>query len=493
VRRVALIGAGAVLFAVLATANSGGYRYGVSDQAYYTAAQAHAADPGLFPRDAPLLSAQSQFMAIDDVIGGVSRTTGVGLPALSLIVYLLTLAMLYAAALSFARALNLSPWAIAAFVLLLTLRHRIPKTGANTLEGYMHPRLLAFALGVAALACVLRGRTLVCVGLVAVAALVHTTTALWFGLAVIAATFVNVPAWRPGVAAVAGAGAIGAAWVTSLGPLGGRLLLMDDGWLDVIRGKDYLFAAAWPAYAWILNLGAFVLLAALFARRRHLRAATARERGLVIALGLLVALFLASVPLTEAHIALAVQLQVNRVFWLVDLALAAVVAWWLMDDWGRRAGRAGRLLAFAGIAAFSIGRGVYVTALEGGRPLIRVDLPDTPWVDAMRWLRTQPSDWHVLADPAHSWKYGPSVRVAALRDTVLEGEKDTALAMYDRAVAQRVAERTQALADFETLSTTDVRALDARFDLDAVVVPTAHTLELPVLYRNAGFTIYDLR
>jgi hypothetical protein len=30
----------------------------------------------------------------------------------------------------------------------LTLRHAIAETGTNTLEGYLHPRQLAFAFGV---------------------------------------------------------------------------------------------------------------------------------------------------------------------------------------------------------------------------------------------------------------------------------------------------------------------------------------------------------
>lgn len=41
---------------------------------------------------------------------------------------------------------------------LLTLRHRIAKTGANTLEGYMHPRQLAFGVGVLALTVSLKNR-----------------------------------------------------------------------------------------------------------------------------------------------------------------------------------------------------------------------------------------------------------------------------------------------------------------------------------------------
>ena len=39
-----------------------------------------------------------------------------------------------------------------------TLRHAIAKTGANTLEGYFHPRQLAFALGLWGVAMFLRRR-----------------------------------------------------------------------------------------------------------------------------------------------------------------------------------------------------------------------------------------------------------------------------------------------------------------------------------------------
>ena len=54
----------------------------------------------------------------------------------------------------------------------------------------------------------------------------------------------------------------------------------------------------------------------------------------------------------------------------------------------------------------------------------------------MNWLRAQPVNWHVLADPGHAWKYGSSVRVAARRDTLLESGKDSSMAMYDRDLAR---------------------------------------------------------
>jgi hypothetical protein len=56
-----------------------------------------------------------------------------------------------------------------------------------------------------------------------------------------------------------------------------------------------------------------------------------------------------------------------------------------------------------------------------------------------------------------------------------------------------VSERARALAGFDGLSIDQLRALDARYDIDVVVEPADRPLALPVLYRNAGFAIYDLR
>ena len=94
---------------------------------------------------------------------------------------------------------------------LLTLRHRITQTGANSLEAYFQPRMLAFALGAWAIAAFLRGRG----GrarLVAVAFAMHPTTALWFAIWIGAALLVSE---RPGVAA---RGARRVVWCSRHGP-----------------------------------------------------------------------------------------------------------------------------------------------------------------------------------------------------------------------------------------------------------------------------------
>lgn len=67
------------------------------------------------------------------------------------------------------------------------------------------------------------------------------------------------------------------------------------------------------------------------------------------------------------------------------------------------------------------------------------------------------------------------------------------MAMYDRDVALRVADRTRALADFDTMTLTDLHRLDAAYGLDVFVDRADRSWSLPVLYRNAEFVVYDLR
>jgi hypothetical protein len=60
-------------FVVLATLNSGGYRYGASDQAFYIPAVLEQLDPALFPRDGAVLGAQTKLTVIDEMIAAVVR------------------------------------------------------------------------------------------------------------------------------------------------------------------------------------------------------------------------------------------------------------------------------------------------------------------------------------------------------------------------------------------------------------------------------------
>ena len=488
--------AGGILFLLLATANGAGYRYGVYDQAFYVPAVVHALNPTAYPRDGALIEAQGRLMIGDEVLAAAARVSGLPLDWLFLLAYVVTMGLLWLGLLQIGRRMSFPPVVIVALGAAATLRHRIPRTSANSLEPYFHPRVLAFALGVLAVAALLRQRRWVPVLLVASAALIHVTTALWFTVLIGTALMVLDPRWRrlgwTAIAIVAG----GVTWALVAGPLRASLTTMDAAWLEALASKDSLFATDWPPWAWALNLAGFAVLCWAYRRRSRQQAATREEFALVAGAGALVLVFLATLPLVAAGYALPVQLQISRVFWLVEF-LAIV---FVFGAFGTHAGVPGDgprqtqfrpYLLAAALLAVSIGRGTYIMLVEQpDRQLFAVHLADSPWHDAMRWLRSTPLDAQVLADPGHAWKYGTSVRVSAERDVFLEDVKDSAIAIYSRDVAVRVIERARALGPFDALTPERTMALAARYGLDYLVT----TADLPwdPVYRNAQFRIYRL-
>jgi len=486
----------ALVFVVLATLNSAGYRFGTGDQAFYLPAIHRHLDPDAFPRDRLVIDDQDRLNVFPRVAAALVRQAGLPQPALFFGLYVLALLLLCWAARALAAHLGLSPWAQLAVVAALAMKHRVGMTGANTLEGYGHPRMLGFAVGLAAVVAVLRARPGAALMLVAAAFVVHPTTALWCGVWAGVALMASDGRLRPWLLAVAGGAALAAVWAIGWGPLRAQLVRMDEAWLGVLAGKDYLFATGWQLDAWATAALYALVPAAAFAWRRRTGMARPREGAMILGLAALVAIFLVTLPLVAARIALAVQFQVSRVFWMLDLA-ATVYAVWILADAGRRAPRAAtRNRRAAAVACVLIGlaagRGAWVMWVEHpGRPVVQATLPQDSWQDAMNWLRRQPVSAHVLADPAHAWRHATSVRVAAGRDVYLEEVKDTAMAMYSRRVAMRVAERIGALGDFNGLTPASARALAGRFGLDVLV--TEHALDLPLAYRNARFSIYRLR
>jgi hypothetical protein len=477
--------AGGVVFAILATANGAGYRFGTSDQAFYIPAVVRVLDGSAFPRDASLIDAQGRLILTDEILAAAARTTGLPLDILFFCAYLLSLALIWAALVAIGRSTYASPWLIAALGAAFTLRHRIPRTSVNSFEPYFHPRMLAFGLGALAVAALLRRRSVAAVLLTGAAALVHLTTALWFAIAIGVAIVVIDSRWRRPAAVAGAAGMLLGAWAVSVGPLRASLTTMDDAWLQAVAGKDSLFASQWPIWAWAANLALLAILWWAHRRRQAHGGARVEDTALVWGASVLVALFLVTFPLVVAKVALPVQFQISRVFWLVDF-LAAIYLIGIV-----RRERAAAALA-AVLLTVSIVRGVYVMTIEHPeRALFAVRLEQSPWQEAMAWLQNQPGNSHVLADPGHSWKYGTSVRVSGGRDVFLEDVKDSAIAIYSREVAVRYLERASAIGDFGQLNAHSARDLAVKYDLDYLV--TESDLALPVAYRNEQFRIYSLR
>jgi hypothetical protein len=279
------------------------------------------------------------------------------------------------------------------------------------------------------------------------------------------------------------AGAVAAAavviWAGVSGPLRSSFVTMDAKWLEAVAGKD-LFAWEWPAWSWVSNLGLIVVAWAAY-RWKESRP----ELGAIVwGAAALIGVFLVSFPLVRAKLALPVQLQISRIFWLVDfvtvICLIGVV----------RRERTAKIVAAILVAVAAV-RGVYVMTVEHPeRALVAVHLPTSDWDDAMKWIKAQNIDAHVLADPGHSWKYGTSVRVAAERDVFLEEVKDAAIAIYSRDVALRYLDRQREMPRFDRMSVGRARELALLYDLDYLVAE--QDLQMPIAYKNQRFKVYAL-
>ena len=102
--------AGGILFLLLATANGAGYRYGVSDQAFYLPVVEHAINPELFPRDGSLIDAQGRLMITDEIIATVARLTSIPLETLFLAGYLLSVALIWIGLIAIGHRVYATPW-----------------------------------------------------------------------------------------------------------------------------------------------------------------------------------------------------------------------------------------------------------------------------------------------------------------------------------------------------------------------------------------------
>jgi hypothetical protein len=277
------------------------------------------------------------------------------------------------------------------------------------------------------------------------------------------------------------------------GPLAGHLAPMDTEWLSVISDKDYLFPFEWPLTAWALNLSTVpVILWCWRARQRAGRTAPGETPLVIGAIGLFV-MFLCWLPFNALRIALAVELQMSRIFWMLDVLATIYLVWWFAEVLPIKTRRMTPAMAVAvALVLLSAIRGSYVMfAHFPDRPLFDLDIKAGDWRDAMAWARTTDPGSGWLADPMHAARYGSSVRAAGHRDVLLERIKDLAIAMYDRSAALRVADRERALEALPWDTPEGARALARRYGLDYLIID--RELDLPLAHRSGALFIYRLR
>jgi hypothetical protein len=271
-----------------------------------------------------------------------------------------------------------------------------------------------------------------------------------------------------------------------------RLTRMDQAWLAVIADRDYLFPTGWPIDAWLTNLVTIPIVVFCWRARARARLTVAGETPLVAGALALAVVFACWLPFDIARVALAVQLQTSRVFWMLDVLATIYLVWALAEGTRDSPGtRRTAIVAWILLVA-SLARGLYISYVQfPDRRLFAVDLQHDDWREAMAWARTTDPGTGWLADPGHAAQYGSSLRAAGHRDVLVERLKDRAIAMYDRETAMRLADRERALAVLPWDTPDGARALALRFGLDYLIID--RELALPLAHRSGSLYIYRLR
>jgi len=483
----------ALVFGALVTANSAGYRFGISDQAFYIPAIDLWRWPDLFPRDRLLLEPQARLTVIDEAIGWICRVTGLSLEPVFFSAYVCTVVVFAAGVALVGRRLFRSSWAIAVLTVALSLRHRIPETAANTFEGYFHPRILAFALGLVGIGLFLHGARRVALAVSALAVAVHPTTGGWFLVWLGAAAWVMASVRMRWIAGIAGAVSVLAIPLLAREELAARLTIMDPAWIAAFSGRDYVFpTSSWSVGTWLALLVGPAIVLAVSMWRQRTGDSSPPERAIALGAFVLFGIFLLSLPFIAARVALAVQLQSSRVFWPIEFLATAYIVWVLAEaPWTVKPLHTRARIVLAILLAAAAARGFYVLRIEHHNPLIAVRPRETEWRRLGRWISaTTPRDAHFLVHPEHVYQYGSSFRVVAQRDVLLEVVKDRAMAMYSREAAMRLEERLHSVGDIGVLDEARFAALSTQYDLDYLV--TERELDFPMVHREGALRLYRL-
>ncbi len=483
----------AFVFGPLATANSAGYRFGISDQAFYIPAIDLWRSPDLFPRDRLLLEPQARLTVVDDAFGWIGRATGLSLEPVFFVAYACTIVVFAAGVALVGRSLFRSPWAIVALIVALSLRHRIPETAANTFEGYFHPRVLAFALGLVGIGLFLHAARRSALAVATFAVAVHPTTGGWFVVWLGAAAWVMAPVRMRWIAGIAGVVIVLAVGAVARDELAARLTIMDPAWISAFSGRDYVFpTASWSVGAWLALLVGPVIVVAVSIWRRRTGDSSPPERAIAFGALLLFGSFLLSLPFIAARVVLAVQLQTSRVFWPIEFLATAYIVWVLAEaPWTARPTQTRARVVLAILLVAAAARGFYILRIEHHNPLVAVWPQETDWRRLGRWIAAKtPRDAHFLLHPEHVYHYGSSFRVVAQRDVLLEVVKDRAMAMYSREAAIRVEERLQAAGDVAVIDEKRIAVLAHRYDLDYLV--TQRELDLRLVHQEGVLRLYRL-
>jgi hypothetical protein len=461
-----------------------GYHPGLEDDAFYLAAIKQNLNPALFPHDAGFFRVQFQATVFDKLIAFSLRWTHVPLEWGILfwqwgVTFLVLWGCWRISRRCFAEVY--AQWAAVTLVaVLLTLP--VSGTGLSLTDQHLHPRALATAGILAAIAAAIDGRRVLTGALLAAAFSVHAIMAA-FG-----ASYCLFLMWKPAQRTGQRRTAVLAALLL---PLGWIFEPASDAWRQAAATRPFYFVLRWHWYEWLGVLAPLALLwwFRVLARRQG-SAVLARVAERLVYFGVF-QLAVALILLLPARLERLRPLEPMRFLHLVYL-LFVLLSGGLLGQYVLKKYALRWLLLFVPLSV-----GMFYAQRQMYPETAHLELPGAAsrnsWVEAFRWVsRNTPVDSQFALDPHYMELPGEDYhgfRALAERSVLADEVKDAGMAARVPRLAPRWLKEVQAAEGWRNFRATDFEKLRQVFGVKWVVLATPGVSGLTCPYRNRSVLV----
>jgi len=467
-----------------------GYHPGFEDDGVYLTAVKADLNPALYPHDSEFFQLQMQATVFDGWMAHFIRWTGIPVAWAELLwqfaaLFLILWACRRIAALIFPEAIGqgAAVWAAVAMVAaMFTLP--VAGTALNIADQHLHPRNLATAFILIAVAWILEGKRWRAVPMLALALALHPIMA---ALGVSFCVFLTL-ALRETVPfrVRAAQGSLSAA-----APLGWIFAPTSASWKLALASRTYYSVYRWAWYEWLGALAPLFLFWLLWrVAKKKGQTLLARFALAVFAYGVFQQV-VAMALLAPESLARLTPLQPMRYLHLVYIFMALTAG-----------GLLGEFVLKTKIWRWA----VYLLLINGGMFLVQWELIDDgahlelpwraltgPWLQAFDWIRVNtPVDAYFALDPRYLAASGEgfhNFRALAERSQLADGIKDTAVVMEVPSLAPAWHEQQLAQAGWRDLQLADFERLKAQFGVNWVLVNYPHPSGLDCRWHNGALAV----
>jgi hypothetical protein len=457
---------GVVLFAALGFAVMG-YHPGIEDDGIYLSMVKADLNPALFPYNANFFRLQSEATIFDGWMACFIRWTGMPLAWAELFWQAASLLLILWAAKKITSRLFASEFAQWAGVAMVAAMFTLPVAGTALymVDQHLHPRNLATAMILLAVASLLNGRRRLAVPLLAIAFLFHPLMAvlgisfcLFLTLALTDSVCAHVRSWENSLAAT-----VPLAWVFAPA---------DPDWRKALNTRTYYYLFQWKWYEWLGALAPIFMFWVLWR--------VARRRGEVLLSRFAAAVFfyavfqqlLAMAMLCSPALVRLTPLQPMRylhiVYFLMMLVAGCLVGQLLLQK---------RLWAWA-IYLVAINACMFVwqrSEFAGSQHLeLPGRQPSSEWLQAFAWVREHtPVNACFALDPHYMEASGEdyhSFRALAERSQLADAVKDAAVVTQVPALSSQWVRQVEAQSGWNHFELADFERLKAQYGVDWALV-----------------------